>query len=60
MVEIREVGNNRFEVFAEDRHWEAFHGVDGAMQEATRLARQISTELNVSPDDVPVRHFRLV
>lgn len=44
MVVIRESGNGRFEVHAEDRHWEAFDGTLGAILAAQGLAGQIAAE----------------
>lgn len=44
MVVIRDSGNGRFEVHAEDRHWEAFEGTLGALLAAQGLAGQIAAE----------------
>ena len=44
MVEIRVLENGRFEVFAEDRHHEAFDGTLGAILVAQALAGQIAQE----------------
>ena len=44
MVVIRESGDGRFEVHAEDRHWEAFDGTLGALLAAEGLAGQIAAE----------------
>jgi len=44
MVLIREVGGGRFEVYAAERHWEAFDGTLGALMAAQGLANQIAAE----------------
>ena len=44
MVVIREVGDGRFEVYAAERHWEAFDGMLGAVLTAQGLAGQIASE----------------
>lgn len=49
MVEVRHVEHDRYEVFAQDRHWEAFIDLDRALQEAERLAREIGVESGASP-----------
>ena len=44
MVEIRELPEGRFEVYAEDRHSEAFEGMLGAIVVAEGLAAVLATE----------------
>lgn len=44
VVEIRELENGRFEVFAEERHREAFEGSLGAIAVAHAIAADIALE----------------
>lgn len=46
MVEIRVLGEGRFEVFSEGRHCEAFEGRLGAIAAATALAGQIARKIH--------------
>lgn len=48
MVEVRDVGGGRFEVFAQDMHWEAFTDSMQARDAARDLAEQIYWERGVS------------
>lgn len=42
MIVIRKSGNGRYEVFAEDHHWEAFPGPLGAILTAQGLAMRLA------------------
>ncbi|MCD9096688.1 hypothetical protein [Luteimonas fraxinea] len=44
MVEIRALEDGRFEVFADERHYEAFEGSLGAIAVAHALAADIALE----------------
>ncbi|WP_394002608.1 hypothetical protein ACF3M1_16820 [Luteimonas sp. WGS1318] len=44
MIEIRESGDGRFEVYAEGHHWEAFAGSLGAILAAQGLAMRLAVE----------------
>ena len=46
MVEIRALEGGRFEVFAEDRHYEAFEGPLGAIAVAHAVAADIAQEIH--------------
>lgn len=59
MVEIRNVGNGRFEVFAEDLHWEAFTSEQRALDTAASLARKIGVTMGIEPSEVKIKHFQL-
>lgn len=60
MVEIRDVGAGRYEVYAENRHWEAFTDAEQAEAVAGELTRRLSKELRVPAERIQVRHFRQV
>ena len=42
MIVIKESGNGRYEVYAEDHHWEAFPGPLGAILTAEGLAKRLA------------------
>ncbi|WP_123831066.1 hypothetical protein [Luteimonas sp. 100069] len=48
MVEVRELENGRFEVFAEGLHQEAFEGRLGAQLASQAIGMQLANELGVS------------
>jgi len=49
MIELRQVEPDRYEVFAHDRHWEAFVDPAQAMREAEQLAKRIEAEDGTGP-----------
>lgn len=59
MVEIRNVGNGRYEVFVENLHWEAFASEQQAEETAGRLARRLGAELGVELSEVEIRRLVL-
>ncbi|MCD9046840.1 hypothetical protein [Luteimonas sp. MHLX1A] len=48
MVEVRDVGAGRFEVYAQGWHWEAFLDADRAHAVARDVAAGMSRELGVA------------
>lgn len=50
MVEIRQLPEGRYEVYAEGRHCEAFEGRFGAIAAALALAGEMSKEIGCSID----------
>lgn len=58
MVEIRNVGNGRFEVFAEDFHWEAFTCPRRAREAAEKVASEIARAAGNVPAVVEVEPGR--
>ena len=48
MIEIRQLPEGRFEVFAEGRHREAFEGCLGAIAAAHALAAAVADEIGTS------------